>query len=264
MICSIRFSASSAVANSCAEWMICRSPSRNRPASARASRIPPLPFWRGTSTPTSFAAHNPPGCSPNAFVEHELLPRVHLEAPPSRRARTPPARRRDELRDVQQPGRCAPSLSALGEMSRPSASIFGGTRTRSSRIVSISAFAAIDFDVSEFGPSIPEQARGRSRRDRTPPPSAREAQCHARTASRPSSPSPRRLPEPPRRRPIAPRDAPGRCTATDPYHHGPNPTARPARSETRIARTARRRDQPHEPTAGVSACARRHNPRRSS
>jgi hypothetical protein len=56
---SRRRKASSEVANSCAEWMMSRSPSRNSPASSRASRIEPLPFWRATFRPTSNAAHLP-------------------------------------------------------------------------------------------------------------------------------------------------------------------------------------------------------------
>src|SRR6185369_17319337 len=52
------------VLNSCD---VCRidSPNRNSPASSRASRTVPLPFWRGTIKPTSGVAHVPSGRSPN-------------------------------------------------------------------------------------------------------------------------------------------------------------------------------------------------------
>src|SRR5699024_4557923 len=49
-----------AVEYRCAEWMMSFSPNRKRPASSRASRIVPLPDCRGTTRPTSVAAHLDP------------------------------------------------------------------------------------------------------------------------------------------------------------------------------------------------------------
>jgi hypothetical protein len=63
---SSRRNASSDVSNWCAEWMISRSPSRNSPASSRASNTEPLPFCLGTIMPTSNAAHDPSARSPSA------------------------------------------------------------------------------------------------------------------------------------------------------------------------------------------------------
>src|ERR1051325_1593398 len=47
--------------------MISRSPSRNKPASSRASSTDPLPFCRPTTRPTSKAAHFPSFRSARAF-----------------------------------------------------------------------------------------------------------------------------------------------------------------------------------------------------
>ena len=52
--------------NSCAEWMTNFSCQVKMAVSSTTSRIPPLPFWRGTLTPTSLLAHLPP-FTPNEF-----------------------------------------------------------------------------------------------------------------------------------------------------------------------------------------------------
>ena len=102
----------SAVANSCAEWMISRSPNKNRPASSRASSDPPLPFCRGTSTPT--LRRRPTTVRPLAQTVHqdELLPLVQVQPRHRGEIARLLARRRDELRNVQNPRALMPPHDA--------------------------------------------------------------------------------------------------------------------------------------------------------
>jgi hypothetical protein len=103
-----------------------RSSSRNRPASARASRQPPLPFWRGTSTPTSNAAHLPSGAHQRPS-EHELLPLI--KAIPHSPSRYTHHHRRRSYQEDEAASAAAPrarSRVAFGARSRSSSSPSAG------------------------------------------------------------------------------------------------------------------------------------------
>src|ERR1039458_2780102 len=95
-----------------------RSLSRNRPASSRASRMAPLPFWRETTTPTSKAAHLPSGRSPRALARtnscHGSRTRPANRASSTASAPAEPTEGGKEANL----GRCAPSESGGASSSK--------------------------------------------------------------------------------------------------------------------------------------------------
>jgi hypothetical protein len=94
-----------------------RSPSRNRPARPNASRMPPLPFWRGTST----RPRTPPTCRPGAHrarYDRELFCHGSRSSPAiaaSSTASSPVEETKSGT--CRSRGCCAPSLSAGGNVS---------------------------------------------------------------------------------------------------------------------------------------------------